>query len=78
MKEEQFLDNSEGLSKAGRSLHEERLSIAGKKLSLVMSLIEFTLYLQFRLDRKTTKDARDVMTVFRKLAIQNTAHAARK
>jgi hypothetical protein len=65
MKEEQFLDNSEGLS------------IAGKNISLVISLIEFTLYHHLRLDRKTTKDARDVITFVHRLAMQDTTHAAR-
>ena len=35
MKEEQFLDNSKELSKADASLNEERLSIAGKIISLL-------------------------------------------
>jgi len=62
MKEEPFLDNSEGLSKADASLHEERLSIAGKLISLLISFIGFVLYFYFRLDPKKPKAARNAIT----------------
>jgi len=62
MKEEQFLDNSEGLSKADASLNEERLSIVGKIISLLISFTGFVLYFYFRLDPKNPKAARDAIT----------------